>query len=141
MRAAFASSDICSYLKIYLAQHSQPPNLKDISDTTRSTPAQQHTTIMKRNRSYQDDEDEYEPPTKKTTRKTTKKTPKKAPSLRVTRLMKVDASRRAVFETVELLENILEQLPPREIIVCERVCKQVSVGDEQEYLAGTDWRL
>ncbi|KAI7281629.1 hypothetical protein KC345_g4052 [Hortaea werneckii] len=43
---------------------------------------------------------------------------------RITRGMTTDAARRAVFETAELLENIVMQLPPRKIFVIQRVCKQ-----------------
>ncbi|EME44363.1 hypothetical protein DOTSEDRAFT_53489 [Dothistroma septosporum NZE10] len=75
---------------------------------------------MKRSRSGQNDEGDYQP----TAKRSTKRRVKRAPSLRVTRLMKVDAARRAVFETVELLENIFVQLPSREVILCVRVCRQ-----------------
>ncbi|RMY67170.1 hypothetical protein D0864_11647 [Hortaea werneckii] len=43
---------------------------------------------------------------------------------RITRGMTTDAARRAVFETAELLENVMMQLPPRKIFVIQRVCKQ-----------------
>ncbi|KAI7595153.1 hypothetical protein KC343_g15577 [Hortaea werneckii] len=43
---------------------------------------------------------------------------------RITRGMTTDAARRAVFDTAELLENIIMQLPPRKIFVIQRVCKQ-----------------
>ncbi|KAI6842891.1 Arp2/3 complex 16 kDa subunit ARPC5 [Hortaea werneckii] len=45
------------------------------------------------------------------------------PTRRITRGMTTDAARRAVFDTAELLENILMQLPPRKIFVIQRVCK------------------
>ncbi|KAI7541851.1 hypothetical protein KC331_g8320 [Hortaea werneckii] len=43
---------------------------------------------------------------------------------RITHGMTTDAARRAVFDTAELLENIVMQLPPRKIFVIQRVCKQ-----------------
>ncbi|KXT05508.1 hypothetical protein AC578_3691 [Pseudocercospora eumusae] len=43
---------------------------------------------------------------------------------RVTRFMTTDASRRAVFDTVELLENILVHLTMFEIVRCRRVSSQ-----------------
>ena len=92
---------------------------------------------MKRNRSNHDDEDDYRPSTKKSS----KKRLKSSPSLRVTRLMKLDAARRAVFETVELLENILEQLPPLQIVICETVCRQVSDDIMPDYGTGTYQKL
>ncbi|KAI6893301.1 hypothetical protein KC318_g12354 [Hortaea werneckii] len=53
-----------------------------------------------------------------------KKAAKTPTTRRITRVMTTDAARRAVFETAELLENIVMQLPPRKIFVIQRVCKQ-----------------
>ena len=53
-----------------------------------------------------------------------KKAAEEPTTRRITRGMTTDAARRAVFETAELLENIIMQLPPRKIFVIQRVCKQ-----------------
>ncbi|KAI7226378.1 hypothetical protein KC330_g8832 [Hortaea werneckii] len=53
-----------------------------------------------------------------------KKAAEESTTRRITRGMTTDAARRAVFETAELLENIVIQLPPRKIFVIQRVCKQ-----------------
>ena len=44
--------------------------------------------------------------------------------MRVTRTMKIDAPRQAVFKTAELLENILMHLPVKTVFGIQRVCRQ-----------------
>ncbi|KAK4547621.1 hypothetical protein LTR36_000578 [Oleoguttula mirabilis] len=57
-------------------------------------------------------------------KKTQKRNVVDSASTRITRNMKIDGPRKAVFNTAELLENILVFVHPKKVVAATRVCRQ-----------------
>ncbi|KAF2167176.1 hypothetical protein M409DRAFT_22605 [Zasmidium cellare ATCC 36951] len=62
------------------------------------------------------------------TTRTTARTTEPVTSARITRSMTTEAARKAVFNTAELLENILVHLPPRQLFTVQRVSHQLKAA-------------